>query len=146
VLGRKANGARVGTEVLQPNRLRLLDECPEQAVTLGQVPDARCELLVDAHVDELLEVTVWRDDAERAVLRVNEIDGRLDNPSQHCGEIDEFTERPIGLQQAAQPSLGEKNLVRLRDQIGDSDIEPPAWAVRKRERTLSIRHSNRLPA
>ena len=48
--------ARVLTEVLEPERPRLLDEQPEDAPTAGQLPDPAVRRVVDAGRDEALEL------------------------------------------------------------------------------------------
>jgi len=52
---REAHRAGVIGHPVQPDRSRILDQGPEQTATLGEVPDARYDVVGHTHVDELLE-------------------------------------------------------------------------------------------
>ena len=66
-------------DVVDPDRLLLLDDQPEQTEPLRQVPDRTDGVVVHADVDELLEDTVRADDAQRAVVGTHQLQGGLDD-------------------------------------------------------------------
>jgi hypothetical protein len=68
------------TEIGKPDRTRLTDEQPENAVTLRQIADLGSRLLVDAYRQELRqERPRGVEHAERAVARVGELSCGLDD-------------------------------------------------------------------
>ncbi len=78
----EADGLVVGAEVAQPKRSRIDDEEAEDPVTLGQMTDGGIPLGIDARRDELAEVPVLADDAERSVVGRDQRASRLDDPLQ----------------------------------------------------------------
>jgi hypothetical protein len=62
----------VRREIAQAKRLRIDDEESKDPVSLGEIPDGRIGLGVDADGDELTEAPVSADDAERPVSSPNE--------------------------------------------------------------------------
>ena len=65
--------------------------------------------LLDRHAagDELDEsFTVRAEDTERAVAGIDQCGRRLDDPSQHLGEVEVGADRDNGIQQLTQPLLG----------------------------------------
>ena len=55
MVGREAVGRGVRGDVVQPERLRLVDEEPEEPVPAGQLPDLGVLGVADAVVDERAE-------------------------------------------------------------------------------------------
>ena len=78
----EADGPVVGAEVAQAERSWIDDEEPEDPVTLGQVTDGRIPLGLDACGDELAQMLVFADDAERAVVGSDERARGLHDPLQ----------------------------------------------------------------
>ena len=74
--------SRVLADVVQPQRLGMVDEQAQHAVPARQVTDLRDQLLGDAVVDEGPEPTVagLRQHAQSGVLRVDELTGDGDDP------------------------------------------------------------------
>ena len=64
----EADGLVVGADIPQAQRPWVDDEEAEDPVTLGQMTDGGIALGVDAHGDELAEILVLADHAERAVI------------------------------------------------------------------------------
>ena len=83
----------------EANRPRVVDERSEQAASLGQVPDRLHELGRHPDMDELLQPAICGDDAERAVLRVDERDGRLRDALQHHRKLELLDDRLGGAKQ-----------------------------------------------
>ena len=89
MVGGKAEAVRVLAQVGQAQRLGVDDERTEDPVPLGQVADERVRLVVDPYGDELREPRAGVvEHAQRAVAGIDEPDGRLDDPSEHRGEVE----------------------------------------------------------
>ena len=74
---------RVRREIAEAEWLRVDDQATEDAMALGQRSDPGDGGGVEAGVDELGQPAVGADDAERSVLRVDEVGGRLDDAPQY---------------------------------------------------------------
>ena len=72
----------MGAEVAQAQRPWVDDEDSEDPVTLGQMTDGGIPLGIDARRDELAEVPVLADDAERSVVGRDQRARRVDDPLQ----------------------------------------------------------------
>ena len=117
-------------DVAQPDRPRVLDERTQQSLALGQVADpARPRRRRMPTWMNSVQPAVRRDHAERAVRRVDQLAGRLDDPAQHRLQA----RSPMtagGAQQAAQPALGGHHLLRPLDQLGQQLVQLEARQVR----------------
>src|SRR5256886_5812715 len=78
----EADGLVVDAEIPQAQRTWVDDEEPEDPLTLGQVTDGGVTLWVDAHGDELAEMLVLADHAERAVVGPDQRARGLHDPLQ----------------------------------------------------------------
>ena len=79
---READGLVVGAEIAQAQRPWIDDQEAEDPVSLGQMADGGVALGLDAYGDELAEMPVFADDAERAVVGRDERARGLDDPLQ----------------------------------------------------------------
>ena len=123
----EAARARVLTEVLEPERLRLLDQQPEDAATAGQVPDPAMRGVVDAGRDEALEpfpplVEQWERNDHPAQVRLK---AYLD----HVLEL--LDHRNTGDELALSLSVGRREFVPLDSDGRDLDnyLKPLARAA-----------------
>jgi Cys-tRNA synthase (O-phospho-L-seryl-tRNA:Cys-tRNA synthase) len=82
VIVRKTYGGRVVRDPIQPNGHRVLSEQTKDASTFWESSYALCCFWADAHVNEVGHPTVRIQDAEGAILGIDKIDGRLNNPTQ----------------------------------------------------------------
>ena len=81
--GRKADRAQVVGEVVQPQRLRLLDQHSENSASPRQRADRLAHVAVDPVRHELLELGAARvDHAERGIASAGQLGRRLDEPLQ----------------------------------------------------------------
>ena len=84
---REPEAVGVGVEVRQPQRFRIEDQQPEDAVTLGTSSDARRLLVAEPDGDELGEPGAGLvEHAQRCVPGIDEIRPGLGDPSQRVGE------------------------------------------------------------
>ena len=112
----KAHRARVGRQVLEPDRRVVGDHGAEQSLAGRQVPDVRDSLRVDADVDEALQpVAVGGDDAEGAVAGVDESHRGFDDAAQHHLEVQALDDRGGCAKKVAQPPLGASRVVGVSD-------------------------------
>ena len=100
----KPGGARVGGHVGQPERSWVSNQCPKDTTTAG--PSANCSLLVlgEPVSDEALEfATLFVEDPDCGVLRTRNRSRRLQQPVQHCVEIELGNQCRAERDQLAQP-------------------------------------------
>ena len=96
--------------MLEPDRPRIVDERAEHPAALGEVADRSDHLGRHAHVDELLEAALGRDDPESAVLGVDEFDGCLHDALEHDRQFDGLDDRLRRPEQGAKPTLRAHDL------------------------------------
>ncbi|OEV17632.1 hypothetical protein AN221_26675 [Streptomyces nanshensis] len=113
-------------EFTEPQWLRVADQLTEEAVAGGEVADPFPYVVVDADREELGELLVVPDHAQRPVLGVDEDDRRLDDPPQHLGQRQFPADRHDGLQQAVEPVAGAPGLVDAALQFVQQLVEPQA--------------------
>ena len=81
-------------QVLQPQRVRVLDQQPEDAVASRQLPDRRLLLVGEAVGDEVDELpAALADHADGAVLRSGDLAGRDDDPVEHAVQVEVGADR-----------------------------------------------------
>jgi hypothetical protein len=68
---------------MQPQRARLVDEQPEDALAGRQVPDLLAHLIAQPDVGELHQAAVRPDHPDRRVPRPDQLDRGLQDPGQH---------------------------------------------------------------
>ena len=80
--GREADRSRVLREIVQPQRLRVADQHPEDAATPRQRADLGAQAVLDPVGDELLELRAARvDHPERRVAGTCQLGRRLHEPA-----------------------------------------------------------------
>ncbi len=79
-------------------------------MSLGEVADAGPDLLVDSRVDELVQRPVRADDAERAVLGVDQPDRGPDDPVQGGRQLQAAGDADDRVEQAVQLVAGSGDL------------------------------------
>ncbi len=90
---------------IEPQGLRVPDQLAEQAMALGQRPDALAGLLVDADVDEPLELALLLvEHTDRRVAGSGQVARRLEQLREHRLEVELGDELARDREQA--PKLG----------------------------------------
>jgi hypothetical protein len=107
----------------QPDGVRVVDQCAEEAVTGRQLPDLGGLLVGDPDMDELLEVAARGDDAQGTIPGADEVDGDVDDAAQDRCEVEFLDDGLAGLQQAAQAPLGGQHLLGVDDEFGQRLVE-----------------------
>ena len=103
VTGREPEAVGVERQIGQSQRPGVHDELTEDAVSLGQVPDAPVGLVVHPDGDELGQpVATLVEHAQSAVAGVDQLDGRLDDPAQDAGRVAVRSEGDDGVEQLVQ--------------------------------------------
>ena len=92
---------------------RLVDEEPQDAAALRQMPDGCNRVVVHADVDELREEPVRPDHAQRSVPCLGELDRRFDDMTEHYGQAQVGSDRDHGLEQTAQPVARGDHILQL---------------------------------
>ncbi len=113
--------------------MRMVDDRSEQAATAWQVTDESDLLRAHADIDELLKVAARGDHAECSVLGIDQFDGGLDDSLEHNREIQVLDDRLVGLEQGAEPTLGDQHLTRSQHQVVECLVEVPARVIREVE-------------
>jgi hypothetical protein len=91
----EAARARVLTEVLEPERPRLLDQQPEDAATAGQLPDPAMCGVVDTGRDEALErLPALVEHAHGGVARTGDLARDVEELSQDRLDVQRGDEEP----------------------------------------------------
>ena len=93
---------------------------------VGRSPIAPAQLVVDARGDELAEHAVRAEDAERAVLRVGQVHGELDDPAQRVGQAEVARHGHDGVEQAPQAVLDVEHVLGAGDQLAQQRVETQA--------------------
>ena len=123
---READRARVLREVVQPQRLRLADQHPEDAAPARQVADLRAQVVVDAVGDELLQLDPVRvDHAERRVASAGQLGRRLHEPVEQRVERQLRGDGESRREQRTQPPFGD------RERVHEAKPTPRAAAAGK---------------
>ena len=100
---RGPEAVRAGGDVGQPERLVVGDQRAEDAPARGAGADGLLLLVGQAHREELVErPPVLGQHPQGAVLRIDEVDGLLDDPAQDHGQVQLGVEDEDGLDEAAQ--------------------------------------------
>jgi hypothetical protein len=124
MVGREADRHRVFAEVGQPQRLRVADQLPEQAPTLGQLAHVRPGLLVDADVDEPGQpVVVGGQHAQGAVPGVDQLDGRGHDPAQGGLQLEPGGDGQHRVEQALHAVAGVDDLVEAFPDLVEQLVE-----------------------
>ena len=109
VIGRKAHGARVLAEVVEPERRVLADEDSEDPPPTRKVADRSVRLGIHARGEEALELgTASVDHAERGIARGRELGSRLDQALQEGVERQLGRERDPGLDERPQALFAQR--------------------------------------
>ncbi|CAM5466943.1 hypothetical protein SAVIM40S_00044 [Streptomyces avidinii] len=128
-------------EVGEAQGLRVVDDFPEQAVAGRQGADLGDLLLGESDREELRErPSVRADDAQRAVLGVDQQRGGLHDPPEHLGEIQLPSDRHDGLQQAVHPVAGTPHRVDAHMEFVEQLVQPHPRHLSQR-----IPHTHALP-
>ena len=109
--------------MLQPDRPRIVDERPEHPAALGEVADRGHRLGWHAHVDELLQAAPRGDHPERAVLGVDQLDGRVHDALEHHRQLDGLDDGLRRLEQGAKPPLRVHDLARALHELLERPVE-----------------------
>ena len=106
VVGRKADGARIGRQVVEPECVRVPNQHPEDPAAVRKVADAFLRLRVDARGQEALERAAgWIDHAERRVPRPRQLRRGVDDSLQEGIERELRRDRDPGVDQPAPAGL-----------------------------------------
>lgn len=97
--------------------MRIVDQHPQQALAVRQVPDPFDVLGGHTDMHELGQPTVRRDHPQRGIPGPDEIAGHLRDPPQHHRQAQVEGDHPAGVQQATQPPLSGHHLLGTRDQL-----------------------------
>ena len=119
-------------DVWQPPRPSLPDQQTEHAVTTRRVPDCLTLRLGDPLGHELDEVfAIGADHAQRAVLRVDKLTGRMHYPAKDVGQLKVRGDCHHGVKKRGQTLLGPvrsllttAQLVELRDRVERESDRP----------------------
>jgi hypothetical protein len=102
MIGREPVAVGVLTQVGQPQRHRIHDQQPEDAVTFRQVPDLGPVVVADADRDELREARAGVvEHPQCSVGRVDELGRRLDDAPQGVRQIEIAAHREHGIEQTS---------------------------------------------
>ena len=127
VPGREPARAAVVGQGGQSDRVRVIDQRPEQALALRQVPDPGRDLDGHADVHELRQPTARRDHPQRGVAGTDQLPGRLGHVPQHRRQPQITDDELVGPQQTPQPALGAHHLLGPLDQLSQQlvELQPP---------------------
>lgn len=116
--GRETDRGLVRGDVVHPQRLRVVDQVPEDAPAAGEVDPGKSGTLVvrQASGDELLQVvTGGCKDTESAVAGVGQIHGGGDDTVQNRGQVEFAADGQHRRQQPLQPALRSGQSAQLLD-------------------------------
>ena len=99
MVGGEAEGPRVFGDVRQADRVRVGDEQTENAAPVREVADRRLGRGVDSVRDEVGQLLIGADDAERAVTGARERAGRLDDAVESAAQLEVGADPDHGVQQ-----------------------------------------------
>jgi len=118
-------------EMINPNRVRVLDKRSEQPVSLRRMADLVDVMFAHPDGDELLETSVWRDNPQCAVLGIDEIDGSLHDALQYDADFEVFDDCLIGAYQRPEAPLYLQDIICTGDQVVERVIEFSTLGVRE---------------
>lgn len=124
MVGREAVRRRMLRQLRQPQWHRVPDQFSEEPVPAGQCPDLRVPLFADADGQELGQLLVTADHAQRPVLGVHQHHRGLDDAAQHLRQVEFPADREDGLQQAVQAVPGPAHRVDAHLQLAQQFVEP----------------------
>ena len=101
---REPGRSRIEAQVLQPDRLRIVDQCAQEPFTFGQMSHASDGGVVDADVDELFQTTAGCKHTQCPVWRLHQVTRGLDNSVQHDRQRQITDDQTVRAQQTAQPT------------------------------------------
>ena len=113
----------MAAELAQPQRLRVLDEQPQNPPTVWQVADSGPRRLVEPDVNEVPQRPVGADDAQCSVLRINEVASQLDDPPQHRRQAQVTADRHDRIKQTLHPVVHLQDFFGATDQLPEQLIE-----------------------
>lgn len=122
-VGGEAGGAGGVADATQPDRFGGLDQGSEQAFALRQVADGGDHVGGHPGVDELGQVPVGGDHADRGVTGADQVTGGFDDVAQQHGQRQVTADQLVGVQQTAQPALGGQHLLRALDDLLQQLVE-----------------------
>jgi hypothetical protein len=122
--------------VSQANRALLIRQGADEADSFGEVSD-RLDL-ARRHPDlhQLFETAVGGQDAECAVLRIDEVHGGLDDRAQQCRQIEVLYDGLIRAEQRALAPLRGSHVLREFDEGAECLVQIRAWRIREREHPI----------
>lgn len=126
------------SDALQADRVRILDERTQHSLAFGQMADPLDEVGGHADVDELLEPAVRADDPEGSVTRTDEVTGSLDDVAEDHWEFEVSSNRPVGPQEAPQPSLRTRHVAGAGDQLDQQLVQRQLRNVRECESGVDV--------
>ncbi len=124
VPGRESGRILVRRDVRKPQRVRILDQQPEQAASLGPVVDLRDLVGAEPDRDELDQLLPFADHAEGAVPGIHQLYGRLDDPAQHRLQVEPRADRDDRLEQSVHPVPGREHRLEPHLQLRQQVVEP----------------------
>ena len=124
VVGREPHRRLVGAEVGHPQRARVDDQLPEQALALRQRADPLDGLRVHSHVQEPLDAARGAQHAERGVARLDEVDGRVHDAPQGRVEIEALGDGEHRVQEALCPVPRGDDLRKPVLDLAEQLVEP----------------------
>ena len=131
---REPDRPRIVADVLQPDRPRIVDERPEHPAALGEVTDGGHRLGRHAHVDELLQAAPRSDHPERAVLRVDQLDGGVHDALEHHRQLDRLDDGLRRAEQGAKPALRVHDLAGALHELLERPVEFRPRMIREGQR------------
>jgi len=103
---RKASRARIVRKMVEPDRLPLVDDGPDEAASLEKVAD-HCRLLAaDPDLDELFETAIRCNYSKGTEPGVDKGDGGLGNSAQQLFQLKFPDDDPVGFEELAEAPLG----------------------------------------
>ena len=130
----EADRAGIRIEIVEPDRVRLVDDRAEESVAARQLADLGRILRREPDMDELLQPPVGADDTERAVAGIHQIEPGLDDASEHLREFEPLDHEAVRRDQAAKTPLGGEHPLRLFDELADRELQLGARAIGEDDR------------
>jgi len=119
--------------------MRVVDQCAEQALASGQRSDQGSQFRIDADVDELLQTPAGCQHAKRAIARIHELAGRLDDVTKHYRQRHIANDHLVGAEQSPQSTLGGNDVFGASDELQQELVELKSRSVREIERSCLLR-------
>jgi hypothetical protein len=132
---REPRRTRIIGDASQPDRVRVVDQRPQQALALRQMPDPLDGPRRHAHMHELGQPSARRDHPERRVLGTDQVPRRLRDPPQHHRERQVPDHHLVRPQQTSQPALGGHHLLCPLHQLREQLVQLQARKIREGQRT-----------